>query len=118
MPDDLEPLVASLRRWTKGHDPHVRAAVELLIEDGRWLRRQDFTSACLVRDPAETWVNWRKAAEFTGSHRSSASMTEMAVLEVAVAIGSNRYKLSYMNDDQAAAIVKAFALALEAVPGA
>jgi hypothetical protein len=25
-------LIAGLRAWTRGHDPHVRAAVELLIE--------------------------------------------------------------------------------------
>jgi len=109
---DFDSLAAGLRRWTKDHDPHVRAAVELLISDGRWLRRRDFTSACAIEDPAETWISWRKASEFIESHRAAASTTEMAVLELAVAIGSNRYKLSYMNGEQAETVVKAFAAAL------
>lgn len=109
---DFDALAAGLRAWTKDHDPHVRAAVELLIADERWIRRRDFTSACTVRDPAETWINWRKAAEFADSHRAAASTTEMAVLEIAVAIGSNRFRLSYMDDRQAELIVRAFAGAL------
>jgi hypothetical protein len=110
---DFDATVAALRKWTKGHDPHVRAAVELLIADARWLRRQDFTSECVQRDPDGTaWISWAHARDFIGTARSRASTTEMAVLEIAVAIGSNRYKLSYMNDEQAAMIVRAFADAL------
>jgi hypothetical protein len=109
---DFAALVTGLRHWTRDHDPHVRAAVELLISDGRWLRRRDFVSACVTDDPAETWISWHEARDFIDSHRSAASTTEMAVLEIAVAIGSNKYKLSYMNDGQAHMIVDAFAGAL------
>lgn len=111
--DDFEALVASLRKWTKGNDPHVRAAVELLISDARWLRRQDFVSACVVRDgDRPAWIPWQDARDFIGANRSQASTTEMVILELAVAIGSNRYKLSYLDDRQAQLIVTAFAAAL------
>jgi len=31
-PAGLAALIAGLRAWIRDHDPHVRAAVELLIE--------------------------------------------------------------------------------------
>ena len=43
---DFDALVVRLRRWTHNHDPHVRAAVELLIEHETWIRRGDFQRAC------------------------------------------------------------------------
>ena len=46
-------LIAGLRAWTRDHDPHVRAAVELLIEHDVWLRRPDFTRACIFRSGRE-----------------------------------------------------------------
>ena len=61
---DFDALVRALRRWTANHDPHVRAAVELLIEHETWIRRADFQRACIKRDAREAWVNWRKAREF------------------------------------------------------
>ena len=39
---DFDTLVRLLRRWTHNHDPHIRAAVELLIEHETWIRRADF----------------------------------------------------------------------------
>jgi hypothetical protein len=111
---DFDTLVTELRAWTKNHDPHVRAAVELLISDGRWLRRSDFVGECVTTGDGDgtAWIPWYRARDFIESSRSSASVTEMRVLEIAVAIGSDQYRLSRMNDEQAEAIVKAFAGAL------
>jgi len=92
---DFDTTVRALRRWTHNHDPHVRAAVELLIEHETWIRRADFQRACVERDAREAWINWRKAREFTDAD-SKASTSEMAVLDLAVAIGENRYKFSIM----------------------
>ena len=61
---DFDALVVRLRRWTHNHDPHVRAAVELLIEHETWIRRGDFQRACVERNAREAWINWRKAREF------------------------------------------------------
>jgi hypothetical protein len=110
---DFDSTVAALRKWTRGHDPHVRAAVELLAWHEAWLRRRDFTSACVHRDEDGTaWIRWDEAREFAVSGRAVASTSEMSVLDLAVAIGSNQYKLSHMGDAHARAIVKAFADAL------
>jgi len=104
---DFGELVAALRSWTRNHDPHVRAAVELLITHGHWLRREDFTSECVRQVGGVTVIDWNHAA---GPWYASSS--EVAMLDLAVAIGSDRYRLSRMDDENAGAIVKAFAAAL------
>lgn len=118
---DFDTLAAGLRRWTASHDPHVRAAVELLIWHESWVRRADFSDAAVrwdgsrgaARGRGVAWIDWDAACEFADS-RPRASTTELAVLDLAVAIGENRYKLSQMGHAHAAAIVKAFARALGA----
>jgi hypothetical protein len=105
---DFDKTVTALRRWTKDHDPHVRAAVELIIWHGYWLRREDFTGECVHRSATFAVIDWDKA----GGHPWYASSSEVAILGLAVAVGSDRYRLSRMNDEQAGAIVRAFAGAL------
>ena len=69
-------IIAGLRTWTREHDPHVRAAVELLIEHDSWLRRADFTPACVRsrsrRQPARRWaLSWARSwTAGTGVHHS------------------------------------------------
>jgi len=92
---DFDTLVRLLRCWTHNHDPHVRAAVELLIEHETWMRRAGFQRACIEKGAREAWINWRKAREFVDAG-ATASTSEMAVLDLAVAIGENRYKFSIM----------------------
>ena len=60
-------LITGLPAWTRGHDRHVRAAVELLIEHDVWLRRADFTRACIVRSGREAYVNRVAARAFAGA---------------------------------------------------
>ena len=109
--NNFDTLVVRLRRWTHSHDPHVREAVELLIGHETWIRRADFQRACVERDGREAWINWRKAREFADSG-SVASTTEMAVLDLAVAIGENRYKFSIMGPANSRMIATAVARAL------
>ena len=108
---DFDTLVVRLRRWTHSHDPHVRAAVELLIGHETWIRRADFQRACVEQDGREAWINWRKAREFVDSG-SVASTTEMAVLDLAVALGENRYRFSIMGPANSRMIAQAVACAL------
>jgi len=61
---DFDTTVRALRRWTHNHDPHVRAAVELLIEHETWIRRADFRRACIELGTREAYINWCKAREF------------------------------------------------------
>ena len=88
-------LITGLRAWTRDHDAHVRAAVELLIDHGGWLRRADFTRACVRKDSREAWIDWRAARAFVDAG-AVASTSEMAILDLAVALGENRYRLSIM----------------------
>jgi hypothetical protein len=118
MPDDTETLIAGLRAWTREHDSHVRAAVELLIwhggsgywlrraDGGYWLRRADFTSAAVHRGRHEATIDWDAAREFV-DQGPRASTSEMAVLDLAVALGENRYRLSIMDSANSQAIVDA-----------
>ena len=106
---DQEALVAGLRVWTKDHDPHVRAAVELLIwhgGGGYWLRRADFTTACVRRDRREAWIDWAGAREFV-SAGPRASSSEMAILDLAVALGEDRYRLGIMGHAHSRSIASA-----------
>jgi hypothetical protein len=109
---DIEETVAGLRRWTARHDPHVRAAVELLINDGYWLGREDFREAATSTGPAETWIRWEEARRFRILGGSTASPTQKMMLDVAIALGNDEYRLSRANDEQALAILGAVAAAL------
>jgi hypothetical protein len=108
---DFDTLVRLLRRWTHDHDLHVRAAVELLIEHKTWIGRADFQRAAIERNAREAWINWRKAREFVDSG-STASTSEMAVLDLAVALGENRYRFSIMGPAHSRMIAQAVARAL------
>ncbi len=108
---DYDTLVRLLRRWTHDHDPHVRAAVELLIEHETWIRRADFARACIERDAREAWIHWRKAREFV-SAGPVASASQMAILDLAVALGENRFKFSIMGPAHSRMIAQAVARAL------
>ena len=97
---EFEELAAGLRAWSEG-DRIATAATELLITHETWLRRRDFLAACAdVNEagedgPAMTRIRWGDALEFAGGN-PRASTTELAVLRLAVAIGSDEYRLASM----------------------
>lgn len=108
---DYDKLIAGLRKWTKDHDGHVRGAVELLIWHEHWLRRADFIAEVVQwGDDGSAWIPWEKARKFMRNRAGSSS--QMAILDLAVALGSNQYRLSQMGDAHAEAIVRAVATAL------
>ena len=108
-------LIAGLRAWIRGHDPHVRAAVELLVEHNVWLRRPDFTRACVRSRGGEAWIDWQAARTFADAG-TAASTSEMAILDLAVALGENRYCLSIMGAANARVIAAAVARAVGEAP--
>jgi hypothetical protein len=115
---NFDTLVQRLRRWTAHHDPHVRAGVDLLIEHETWIRRADSRRACIEVRAGEAYIDWRKAREFADAG-SRASTSEMAVLDLAVALGENRYRFSIMGAANSRMIATAVARALgqEPAPG-
>jgi hypothetical protein len=104
-------LAAGLLTWTRDHDSHVRAAVELLITHGFWLRRKDFTHECIFWSGREAYVNWVAARAFVDAG-PRASTSEMAILDLAVALGENRYRLSIMGAANSRMIATAVARAV------
>lgn len=110
---DPDVLAALLRAWTREHDLHVRAAVELLIGHGTGLRRADFTQACATLDGREAWIDWAAARRYVGSGPGR-SASELAILDLPVAIGENRYRLSIMGQANAWLIATAVARAVGA----
>lgn len=112
MADAFDTRVTRLRKWTKHHDLHVRAAVDLLIWHEFWLRRQDFVKACITSDRDGTsWISWAKAREFAGGNPRG-STSELAILDLAVSLGEDRYWLSRMGHQHGRAIITAVAAAL------
>ena len=108
VPGSLDAIVTGLRRWTESHDPHVRAAVELIIWQDHWLRRGDFRKACVIVDPRDVWINWGNAREFADS-RPRGSTSDLVILDLAVALGENRYRLPVMGSKHARAVTEAVA---------
>jgi hypothetical protein len=110
-----DAIVAGLRAWTRHHDPHVRAAVELLIGHDCWLRRPGFIRACVHSDNREAWIDWTAARQFMDAG-AVASSSEMAILDLATALGENRYRLSIMGAANSRLIATAVARAVGEAP--
>jgi hypothetical protein len=97
-------LVPGLRVWTRGHERHVWAAVELLIAHRVWLDRPDFRDRCIRRAASAEygldwwWIDWRAARTALDADRfAPASVIELAVLDLAIALGADRYRLRAMS---------------------
>lgn len=96
---DLDTIAAGLREQAAG-TPHKQAAVELLIWHESWLRRATFHKACLVRRGGVWTIDWTHAREFSdrvsagGLGAPRASTSEAAILDLAVALGEDRFRLT------------------------
>jgi hypothetical protein len=115
MPTHNPPdLVTGLRLWTEGCDPHVRAAVELLIEHDRWLDRADFVAAAVLGDEVDgiPWIRWDDAEQALPTLARAASSTEVAILRLACDLAQDRYRLSQMGAANSAAVVRAITAAV------
>lgn len=107
---DFDRTAAGLRAWAEG-DWIATAATELLISHETWLRRNSFLAACTDSGDGMTRIRWDDARAFAdGGPRCST--TELAVLRLAVAIGSDEYRLASMGRANAGAIIAAFTMAL------
>jgi hypothetical protein len=89
---DQEVLAARLRAWAGERDLHIRAAVELLLDRGGWLRRVGSTRVCVGRHRREARIGWPAAGRYAGS-RPGGSPGEPAIHDLAGALDQNRYRL-------------------------
>lgn len=111
MATDFEALAAGLRAWAAGSRTD-EAAVELLVWHEDWLRRADFTAACV----REGWngvisIHWRTARTFADVG-PVCSTTQLNVLRAAAAIGGNEFGLSGLGHIHSYKVAEAFAAAL------
>jgi hypothetical protein len=104
---------AGLREWAVGHGPLVQAAVGLLISHEVWLARVEFHAVCLHRDPdGGYWIDWTAARQaLDGGLFDAASPAERAVLDLAVALAQDHYRLAAMSTGKARMLAAAVAAA-------
>ena len=109
-------VVAGLHAWIDGHDPHVQAAVWLLLAHEVWPRRADFLRACVHRSPdGEWWIDFPAArTAFDNGVFDTASSTELAVLDLAIELGTDRFRFRAMGPGNARAVATAVAHAVGA----
>ncbi len=107
-------VAAGLRLWAENHDAHVRAAVELLIRHGAWLRRMDLHARALHRDPdGSYWIDWTSLRrDFDAGRYDHTPARERAVIDLALAMAADRYRLSEMGTGNARLIADAVTTAL------
>jgi hypothetical protein len=108
---DFDQTVAGLRAWAEG-DRICSAAVELLIWHQTWIRRADFIAACTDSGDGMTAIRWDRAQAFADRDGLRGSTHEITQLRLAVAIGSDEYRLAGKGRANAEAIMRAFAAAL------
>jgi hypothetical protein len=107
----FEQRAIGLRGWARDQDAHVRAAVNLLIWHESWLRRADFTEACVTQHASGlvASINWYKAERFAAT-APRASSSQHAILDLAVTLAQrDEYWLRFSGDAHAQAVVTAIA---------
>lgn len=109
-------VVAGLHAWIDGHDAHVQAAVWLLLAHEVWPRRAEFLHACVQRSAdGQWWIDFRAArTAFDDGEFGTASSTELAVLDLAITLGTDRFRFRAMGPSNASAVATAVAHAVGA----
>jgi len=89
-------LPAELLDWASEQQPHRRAAVGLLVEHEHWLHRRDFIdSEAVYQDPDGAYLRFTRARElFDQGAFDACSSSERAVLDLAIALGEDRYRIA------------------------
>lgn len=107
---DPDTLAARLTVGVAHQDDHRRAAIGLLTWHGYWIRRCDFVKACVREDDGAAYIRWESARAFAFGN-PQASSSELAVLDLVVSLGTDRYKLSGFGHAHLRAVAEAFATA-------
>lgn len=107
-----DDLITALRRWYVHQPPNVRAAVELFVTHNHWLGRRDFLDRAAKYFPADDMVGirWTDAAAAVNDLRGSTS--ELAILDFAVALGTDRFRFNVLGHGHRALILTAVTSAL------
>jgi|GEM_PF-2542267 len=107
-------LPAELLDWAREQEPHRRAAVQLLVEHEHWFNRRDFLeSDAVYRDPDGAYLRFTRARELFEQGAFPASSSEQAVLDLAIALGEDRYRLAGLGPAHRDMLRTALATALD-----
>lgn len=113
----LNDLVHLLRAWTEDHNLHVQAAVDLLIEHGRWIADRGFREACVTVEDDVAWIDWDAArAAYDAGRFGAASGSEKAVLDFAICLGEDRFSFDSLDTRNTHLVLAATAHALGVRP--
>lgn len=113
--ENHDRLIKGLNATAETSDCHVAAAVRLLIGHDRWARDETVVSFFMTFESDDrVTVNWAALRQqFDAGEFAYASTTEKAVLDFAIALAEDRYRLSIMGDKNCALIREAVAQALD-----
>jgi hypothetical protein len=91
----------------------MAAAVVLLIEHDFWLHQPGLLRDCLRVQTNDAWIGWGQLAEYSRHHEEvfNASPTQRAILSLAVALATDQYALTRMDDRHARMVAEAWATA-------
>ena len=105
-----EELVDRVLRWAAGQDPHRQGAVQLLIAHDCWLRRNSFCQRAVHLDgDGRAWIDFAAGRDaFNEGVFDAALPTEIAVLNLALALGTDWYNLDRMDARTSAMVAHAF----------
>jgi len=97
-----DELITELRAWASTSDKNVQAAVGLLIDHDYWLANGRFVRAAVVdkhisADVDGAYIKWHSARQaFDAGLFNGPNTTQMAVLDFAIDLGTDRFRLNNM----------------------
>ena len=97
MTNTHENMAERMKASYAGESDQRRAAVQLLAEHGRWLRHPTFISAAVVDPNADVpRIAWGRARKAFDAGEFKGSTSEMAVLDLAIDLGDDRFRFGSM----------------------
>lgn len=96
----MSEVVRKLRQWSREQRAPIAAAVELLIRHGYWLNREAFIRSCVQQDDRQAWISWSSALRHL-TDNLHANPSERAILAYAIALATDQYCFSRMDQANA-----------------
>lgn len=92
----------------------MRAAVELLVDHGMWLNREEFVDRYISRSGSVCHIDFTTVADdLAAGTAPGASATETAILRLAADLATDRWRISKMSDATVHLVRVAIATATE-----
>lgn len=97
-----DELITELRAWAATSNTNIRAAVDLLIDHDFWLANGAFVRTAVVdkridSDVDGAYIKWHTARQaFDAGMFIGPNTTQMAVLDFAIDLGTDRFRLNNM----------------------